>query len=241
MAKTGFARPVQQGAEEEEPPGFCRFSGRTEGCRPFFKYKGAVMRRRWTKTDKTLFLVYAGVIMCFARLNSTYQSCVDFQPFLVLAFVLVFAGGILIKNMGGRKSVFAGIAAAVLLECAAVYAILPADTYAEGGLRMQERWLEGYGAVELMGETGNFIGFFTGYDTENAAQRFFNRITGRSEKPVFCRRPYVYVFGAGNDIAACIYDPFSGESRIAVLEGMRFLDWKQELVSGNLEWTKGQN
>ena len=91
------------------------------------------MRRRWTKTDKTLFLVYAGVIMCFARLNSTYQSCVDFQPFLVLAFVLVFAGGILIKNMGARKSVFAGIAAAVLLECAAVYAILPADTYAEGG------------------------------------------------------------------------------------------------------------
>lgn len=194
------------------------------------------MWRRWTKTDKTLFLVYAGVIAGFAHLNNAYQGCISFQPFLILAFVLLFAGGILIKNLGARKSVVAGLGAAFLLECAAIYAVLPADTYAEGWKKMEERWLGGYGNVELMAETKNYVGYFTGYETESTARRFVNKITGRSDEPVIRRRPYVYIFGADKDIIACIYDPFDGRSRIGTLKNVRNTDWQKLLVMGGYGW-----
>lgn len=199
------------------------------------------MRRKWTKADKIELVLFAGILFAWMRLGDVYQDCMSFEIFMFFAFLILWAGSILVKSYGARKSVIAGIGLAVLLECAAVYAILPADTYAEGRLKMEERWLAEYGNVELMAETRNYVGYFTGYETESTVQRFFNKIAGRSEEPVMRRRPYVYIFGAGNDIAACIYDPFSGESRIAVLEGMRSLDWKQELVSGGLEWKEGQN
>lgn len=197
------------------------------------------MRRKWTKADKIELVLFAGILFAWMRLGDVYQDCMSFEIFMFFAFLILWAGSILVKSYGARKSVIAGIGLAVLLECAAVYAILPADTYAEGRLKMEERWLAEYGNVELMAETRNYVGYFTGYETESTVQRFFNKIAGRSDEPVMRRRPYVYIFGAGNDIAACIYDPFSGESRIAVLKDMRFLDWKQTLASGDLNWKEG--
>lgn len=194
------------------------------------------MWRKWTKADRTLLLIYACIIAGGAQLSNTYQGCISFGFFLFLAFAIFLLGSILVNNLGARKSVLAGIGVAFVLECAALYAVLPEETYAEGQRTMQEYWLSEYADVELMGETRNYVSYFTGGDTESIVERFVNKITGRSGAPVLLRRPYVYIFGADRDIAACIYDPFSGESRIAVLRDMRFGDWKQALVMGGYGW-----
>lgn len=232
MAKTGFARPAQQGAEGRRPKVFradALFSKGGEGMR----------RQRWTKADKLEMLLFACILLGWMQASNAYQGCIAFGIFASFAFLILLAGTSMVKSYGARKSVLACIVLACLLECAALYAALPADTYAEGRARMEERWLAGYGNVELMGETRDYIGYFTGYETDSTAQRFFHKIAGRSDGPVLRRRPYVYIFGADKDIIACIYDPFSGQSRIGTLKNARNTDWKKLLVMGGYPWTEG--
>lgn len=197
------------------------------------------MWRKWTKADKIELVLVACILFAWTRLSNVYQDCMPFGIFVAFAFVILLVGSILVKSYGARRGVIAGIGLAVLLECAALYALLPTDTYAKGRLKMEERWLADYGNVELMAETRNYIGYFTGYETENTAQRFFNKITGRDGEPVLRRRPYVYIFGADRDIIACIYDPFDGQSRIGTLKNVRNTDWQKLLVMGGYPWTEG--
>lgn len=197
------------------------------------------MWRKWTKADKIVLVLFACILFAWMRLSDVYQNCMSFEIFIFFAFIILAAGSILVKSYSARRGVIAGIGLAVLLECAAVYALLPADTYAEGRLKMEERWLSEYGNVELMAETRNYVGYFTGYETENTAQRFFNKIAGQSDEPVLRHSPYVYIFGADRDIIACIYDPFDGRSRIGTLKNVRNKDWQKLLVMGGYPWTEG--
>lgn len=197
------------------------------------------MRRwKWTKWDA------AGVLLCLAafyllkrRIDGAYQGCVAFRDIVTVTILLVIAACFLIYRFGGRRIVLAGIGLAFALEIMAVYNAFPDETYAEGQETMAELWLGGYEDVEPLEVPEEYIRFFTRYGSENIAERVSNQILLRSGEPVIRQRLYVYLFGADEDIAVCLYHVPSGTSKFAALEGMRSGGWEQALRDGGLNWT----
>lgn len=197
------------------------------------------MRRwKWTKWDT------AGVLLCMAvfyllksRIDRAYQSCVAFRDIVTVTVLLVAAACFLIYKFGGRRSVLAGIGLAFALEIMAVYNAFPDETYAEGQITMANIWLGGYEDVEPLDVPEEYIRFFTRYGSQNIAERVSNQILLRSGEPVIRQRLYVYLFGADEDIAVCVYHVPSETSQFAVLEGMRSGGWEQALRDNGLNWT----
>lgn len=197
-------------------------------------------RRKWTKWDT------AGILLCIAvfyllksRIDGAYQSCIRFQDIVAVTILLVIAACFLIYKFGDRRIVPVGIGLAFALEIMAVYHAFPPETYAEGRETMADLWLGGYEDVEPLDVPEESIMLFTRYGSQNILERIYNSILWRSGEPVIRHRLYVYVFGADEDIAICVYHSNSDTSRFAVLEDMRSGDWEQALRDrgfDGLEW-----
>ena len=145
----------------------------------------------------------------------------------------------MIYKFGDRRIVPVGIGLAFALEIMAVYHAFPPETYAEGRETMADLWLGGYEDVEPLDVPEESIMLFTRYGSQNILERISNSILWRSGEPVIRHRLYVYVFGADEDIAICVYHSYSDTSRFAVLEDMRSGDWEQALRDrgfDGLEW-----
>lgn len=200
------------------------------------------MRRwKWTKWDTvSVLLCLAAFYLLKRRIDGAYQSCIMFQDIVTVTILLVIAACFLIYRFGGRRIVLAGIGLAFALEIMAVYHAFPDETYAEGQETMASLWLGGYEDVEPLEVPEDIIPLFAGYGTQNILQRTVGRLLQGHGEPTIRERFYLYVFGADEDIAVCLYHAPSGTSRIATLKDMRSGGWEQALRDGGyggLNWT----
>ncbi len=197
-------------------------------------------RWKWTKWDTAaVLLCIAAFYLLKSRIDEIYQSCIRFQDIVTVTILLVAAACFLIYKFGDRRVVLAGIGLAFALEIMAVYHAFPPETYAEGRETMADLWLGEYEDVEPLDVPEDMVSFFAGYGSQDIFQRTVGSILRGHGQPIFRHRLYVYVFGADEDIAVCVYHSYSDTSCFAVMEDMRSGDWEQALRdSGNdgLEW-----